>query len=93
MIAINGSTAVVRGERCGFGKELAAQLLSHGASTVGAGARRRPEWGAAVLVPVGADVTCPASVTALAASAGCLRGVARASRAAAPTRSPHLTDG
>jgi NAD(P)-dependent dehydrogenase (short-subunit alcohol dehydrogenase family) len=90
MTAINGSTAVVTGERCGLGKELAAQLTSRGATTVGAGARRPHEWGAAVLIPVGAEVTYPASVTALA---DCFRGPARASRAPAPTRSLHRTDG
>jgi NAD(P)-dependent dehydrogenase (short-subunit alcohol dehydrogenase family) len=90
MTAINGSAAAVTGERCGLGKELAAQLLSRGATTVGAGARRPHEWGTAVPIPVGADVTYPASVTALA---GCFCGAARPSRAPAPTRSLHRTDG
>jgi hypothetical protein len=92
MIAINGSTAVVTGERCGLGKELAAQLLSRSATAVGTGARRPPDGGA-VPIPVDADVTRPDSVTALADTTGCFRSAARAARAPAPTRSLHRTDG
>jgi NAD(P)-dependent dehydrogenase (short-subunit alcohol dehydrogenase family) len=70
MTAISGSIAVVTGGQRGLGKELATQLLARGAAKVYITARKPHESGDPRLIPVAADVTDPASVTALAAAAG-----------------------
>jgi hypothetical protein len=62
MTAVNGSTAVVTGERCSLGKDLATQLRSRRATKVNATARRPHE--SVDVIPVGVGVTDSASVTA-----------------------------
>ncbi|KAB1937462.1 SDR family oxidoreductase [Micromonospora sp. ALFpr18c] len=66
---IAGSTALVTGANRGFGRRLAAELLSRGA-TVYAGARNPDTVDLPGVTPVRLDITDPASVAAAAALAG-----------------------
>ncbi|MGW3606560.1 SDR family oxidoreductase [Micromonospora sp. NPDC005161] len=66
---IAGSTALVTGANRGFGRHLAAELLSRGA-TVYAGARNPDSVDLPGVTPVRLDITDPASVAAAAALAG-----------------------
>ncbi|MET8353003.1 MULTISPECIES: SDR family oxidoreductase [unclassified Micromonospora] len=66
---IAGSTALVTGANRGFGRHLAAELLSRGA-TVYAGARNPDSVDLPGVTPVRLDITDPASVAAAAALTG-----------------------
>ncbi|MBQ0902294.1 SDR family oxidoreductase [Micromonospora sp. U21] len=66
---IAGSTALVTGANRGFGRHLAAELLSRGA-TVYAGARNPDTVDLPGVTPVRLDITDPASVAAAAELAG-----------------------
>ncbi|PWR10619.1 short-chain dehydrogenase [Micromonospora acroterricola] len=66
---ISGSTALVTGANRGFGRTLAAELLSRGA-TVYAGARNPDNVDLPGVTPVRLDITDPASVAAAAELAG-----------------------
>ncbi|MBM0233052.1 SDR family oxidoreductase [Micromonospora sp. STR1_7] len=66
---ITGSTALVTGANRGFGRHLAAELLSRGA-TVYAGARNPDSVDLPGVTPVRLDITDPASVAAAAELAG-----------------------
>lgn len=68
MTVIKGARAVVTGGQRGLGKELAAQLLTRGAASVHVTARHPVDSDDTRLIPLAADVTDPASVTALAAA-------------------------
>jgi NAD(P)-dependent dehydrogenase (short-subunit alcohol dehydrogenase family) len=69
MTAIEGARVVVTGGQRGLGKEFAAQLLTRGAATVYVTARHPVDAGDPRLIPIAADVTDDAAVTALAAAA------------------------
>lgn len=69
MTAIEGARVVVTGGQRGLGKEFAAQLLTRGASAVYVTARHPVDAGDPRLIPIAADVTDDAAVTALAATA------------------------
>ncbi|MET8525194.1 SDR family oxidoreductase [Micromonospora sp. NPDC005172] len=66
---IAGSTALVTGANRGFGRHLAAELVSRGA-TVYAGARNPDSVDLPGVTPVRLDITDPASVAAAAELAG-----------------------
>ncbi|MFF5181341.1 SDR family oxidoreductase [Micromonospora sp. NPDC000316] len=66
---IAGSTALVTGANRGFGRHLAAELVTRGA-TVYAGARNPDTVDLPGVTPVRLDITDPASVTAAAQLAG-----------------------
>ncbi|WCN84180.1 SDR family oxidoreductase [Micromonospora sp. LH3U1] len=66
---IAGSTALVTGANRGFGRHLAAELLTRGA-TVYAGARNPDTVDLPGVTPVRLDITDPASVAAAAKLAG-----------------------